>query len=144
MKYSMRVRLDQIIVTLFLGVLLSPAAQARSTELVEPGTATINCSLPAEKMQQAIITGGAARQWEVVSQNPGNTVLKYVKGDNKHVLVVTVSYTATTFEVTYKDSSNLNYTIKADGTRRIHPRPVGWMKNLSMDIQRTANNLCVQ
>ena len=141
MNYNIRTRSNMIIVALAL-CLLPAAVLARSTELVEPDPVTINCNLPAEKMQQGIMSGGAIRHWSVISQTPGNTELQYIKGNNKHIISVNVSYTENTFAVTYKDSSGLNYTVKDDGTRRIHPKPVDWMKNLSGDIQMAANNLC--
>jgi len=140
MKFNLFVRPHLIVAALAL-CLLPPAVLARSTPLVEPDPVTISCSLSGEKMQQGIKSGGAMRHWIVVNQNPGNTELRYAKGD-KHVITVNVSYTANTFAVTYKDSSGLNYAVKDDGTRRIHPRPVGWMKNLSGDIQMATNNLC--
>lgn len=141
MKRYMCAHSNLIIITLAL-CLLPPAVLARSTELVEPDPVTISCSLPAETMQDAIRRGGAMRHWMVVSQTPGNTELRYVKGNNKHVITVNVSYTTTTFAVSYKDSSGLNYAVQDDGTRRIHPRPVGWMQNLSNDIRLTTSNLC--
>jgi len=141
MKFNVLVRSHLIMAALAL-CLLPPAVLARSTELVEPDPVTISCSLPTEKMKEGIKSGGAMRHWMVVSESQGNTELQYVKGNNKHVITVNVIYTANTFAVTYKDSSGLNYAVKADGTRRIHPRPVGWMSNLSNDIQRTTNNLC--
>ena len=140
MKFNLFARPHLIVAALAL-CLLPPAVLARSTTLVEPDPVTISCSLSGEKMQQGIKSGGAMRHWMVVNQNPGNTELRYAKGD-KHVITVNVSYTANTFAVTYKDSSGLNYAVKDDGTRRIHPRPVGWMKNLSGDIQMATNNLC--
>lgn len=141
MNYNIRTRSNMIIAALAL-CLLPAAVLARSTELVEPDPVTINCNLPAEKMQQGIMSGGAMRHWMVISQTPGNAELQYIKGNNKHIITVNVSYTENTFAVTYKDSSGLNYAVKDDGTRRIHPRSVGWMSNLSNDIQRTTNNLC--
>jgi hypothetical protein len=141
MKYHILTRSNSIIAALVL-CLLPPVALARTTVLVEPAPVTINCDLPAEKMKQGIVTGGSMRRWMAVSQTPGNTELRYIKGDHKHVITVNVSYSANTFAVTYKDSSGLNYTVKDDGTRRIHPKPVSWMENLSGDIQRAANNLC--
>ena len=140
MNYHMFVRTRMIIVVLALS-LLPPAVLARSTELVEPDPVTISCSLSAEKMKEGIERGGAMRHWIVVNQNPGNTELQYAKG-SKHVITVNVSYTANTFAITYKDSSGLNYAVQDDGTRRIHPRPVGWMQNLSNDIRLTTSNLC--
>jgi len=122
--------------------LLSAVSHARSTVLVEPEPVTIGCSLPTEKMEEAIKSGGTMRRWTVVGQTPGLTELQFIKGNNKHIINVNVGYTATTFTITYKDSVNLSYAVKDDGTRRIHPRPIGWMNNLSADIQMAANNYC--
>ena len=141
MKFNLFARPHLIVAVLAL-CLLPHTVLARSATLVEPDPVTISCSLPAEKMKEGIERGGAMRRWMVVGQSPGNTELRYVKGNNKHVLTVNVSYTANTFAVTYKDSSGLNYAVKDDGTRRIHPNSNVWMKNLSSDIQRTANSLC--
>ena len=141
MKFNLFVRTHLIVAALAL-CLLPPAVLARSTTLVEPNPVTISCSLSAEKMKEGIERGGAMRRWMIVGQSPGNTQLRYVKGHNKHVITVNVSYTANTFDVTYKDSSGLNYAVEDDGTRRIHPNSVAWMQNLSSDIQRTTNSLC--
>ena len=47
-----------------------------------------------------------------------------------HVAVVDVRYTATTYSITYKDSTNLNYR---DG--QIHKNYNGWIENLDRDIR---------
>ena len=131
-----------IIVAVLACSLIAPVIHARSTELVEPAPVTISCNLSDEKMKEGIMRGGAMRGWMVVKQIPGNTELKYIKGQNKHIITVNVSYTKNTFAVTYKDSVNLEYQVAEDGTRRLHPRPVGWMSNLSGDIRVATNNLC--
>ena len=145
---------------------LPAAVFARSTELVEPDPVTINCNLSAEKMMEGIRAGGIVRHWKVVGQSSGNAELQYIKGKNKHILTVNVGYTANTFSVTYKDSINLKYRVgeylnyivdedgnrvgthgkrvEGEGIRFIHPRVVGWMRNLSSDIQGATNNLCLQ
>jgi hypothetical protein len=123
-------------------LILSAPAHARTTKLVEPAPVKTNCILLLEKMKEAITTGGAVRGWVVVSQAPGTTELKYVKGAYKHVISVNVNYTKNTFAITYKDSTNLNYKVKRNGDRVIHPRPIGWMKNLSIDIQTKTDILC--
>jgi len=137
---------------------LHSVALARDTKLVDPDPVTIACDLSAANMRKAIVVGGSKRGWRVVSQDPENTVLKYVKGNNKHILWVNVSYTTNTFSVTYKDSFNLNYTVPgkddvndeepiyavAEGVPRIHPRAVGWMTNLSGDIEGAVQVLCFE
>jgi hypothetical protein len=131
-----------IFTTLFL-ILLSFSVYARSTQLVEPNPVTISCDLPENKMKAGIRNGGAMRGWVIVGQAPGNIELRYVKGNNKHAITVDVSYTANTFAVKYKDSINLNYEIKKD-VRYLHPNAVGWMANLSADIQMNADGQCFE
>ncbi|MEA3412377.1 MAG: hypothetical protein U9R74_12680 [Pseudomonadota bacterium] len=163
MKSRILTRSNMIIAGMALCVLLS-VAHARQTKLVDPDPVTIGCNLSTEKMNEAIRRGGAKRGWQIVSQNPGDTELKYVKGNNKHTLWVNVSHTSNTFAVTYKDSDNLNYTVPSkddiddldyvndldpkhavtDGVPLIHPRPVGWMKNLSRDIKDATHALCFE
>ena len=126
-----------------LGLLLLPAGvQARTTDLVNPDPVTVNCRLQPRDMQAAIRKGASVRHWKVVSEHPGRTELRYIKGHNKHVITVNVDYTRSGFSVTYKDSVNLQYFINYEGVARIHPRPVGWMKNLSGDIADAANVMC--
>jgi len=128
----------------FILVLLLPStpAHARTTKLVEPAPVTVSCVLTLDKMKEAISTGGAVRGWVVVDQAPGTTVLRYVKGAYQHEISVNVNYTKTFFAVTYKDSTNLDYKVKKNGTRLIHPRPIGWMQNLSGDIRAKTDIFC--
>ena len=163
MRYNIFTCSSMIIAGLAL-CLLPPAVLARSTELVEPDPVTIYCNLSTEKMMEGIRAGGVVRHWKVIGQSLGNAELQYIKGKNKHILTVNVSYTANTFAITYKDSVNLKYRVgeylnfivdedgnrigtdgkrtEGEGVRYIHPRAVGWMRNLSSDIQGAANNLC--
>jgi hypothetical protein len=94
-------------------------------------------------MKAGIRNGGAMRGWVIVGQAPGNVELRYVKGNNKHAITVDVSYTANTFAVRYKDSVNLNYEFKKR-VRYLHPNAVGWMANLSADIQMNADGQCFE
>ena len=132
--------------TLALALLVSAwmpsAAQARTVDLVNPEPVTINCSLSSAQMEQAIEAGGGVRDWKVVGKQPGKLQLRYIKGNNKHVITVDVGYHRNGFAVSYLDSVNLHYFINYENVARIHPRPVGWMKNLSGDISAAANALC--
>lgn len=121
--------------------LLSPSLYARSTALVEPDPVTLDCDLPEKKMKAGIRNGAAMRGWVIVNQTPGNVEIRYVKGNNKHTIIVNVRYTSNTFDVTYKDSTNLKYSVKK-GVRQLHPNAIGWMANLSGDIQMNTNGLC--
>ena len=131
-----------IVIVLAL-LILSPAANARSTLLVEPGSVNIDCELPIESMKEGIVSGGAVRGWAVISQEPGATHLKYVKGAYKHTITVNVWYASDWYSITYEDSTNLNFQVKRNGNRYIHPRPIVWMKNLSTDIRKSTDKLCL-
>ena len=119
----------------FVLLLISTPTMARSTTLIEPPSVTIQCVLSSADMSEAIISAGELRGWRAVGTSPGNVELRFIKGNGKHVITVNVGYTKDTFAVFYKDSTNLNYKVKKDGTRVIHPRPIGWLSNLSMDIE---------
>jgi hypothetical protein len=131
------------LVCTFFGIMaVAPTANARTTLLVEPGFVSLDCVLSAQAMQEAISSGAAIRNWSVISQNPGVTQLKFVKGAYKHIITVDVKYGSDWYLVTYKDSTNLNFKKKRNGNRYIHPRPITWMKNLSADIHKNTDNLC--
>ena len=135
-------RHSTLFIALLVFTLLPFAAQANTVDLVNPDPVTINCSLSPQRMQQAIEAGGAVRKWTVIGQQPGVTQMRYIKGKNKHIITVDVSYRRNGFAVTYKDSVNLNYFVNYENIERLHPRPVGWMKNLSGDISAAANAMC--
>jgi len=144
MQYSSYIWRNAVTVVLALALFPSLGA-ARTTDLVEPSTVTINCSLPSAQMQQVIRRGGEVRHWRGVDdERPGTMELRYIKGDNKHIITVNIRYTSNTFAVTYKDSVNLAYFVNYEGVRRLHPRAVGWMKNLSGDIAEVANGACAR
>lgn len=137
-----RLTFSMTIIVSFVICVLPTTVYARATKLVEPDPVTTNCVLTLDDMREAIIAGGAVRGWTIVDQAPGSIELKYVKGAYKHVLSVNVQYTKNTYSVTYEDSTNLNYKVKRNGIREIHPRPIGWMKNLSIDIQIKTDMVC--
>lgn len=143
MKHNRLMHVSIIILTLALSLASGPAL-ARSTYLVEPPPVTAQCDLSEADMTEAIVSGGSVRGWRPVAKTPGNVELRYIKGANKHSLTVNVGYTKNTFAVTYKDSTNLNYKVKKNGKRVIHPRPIGWMSNLSNDIESKTFVLCAK
>lgn len=124
--------------------LLPLNAAARTDKLVEPDPFTPACSLPTDKLQTAMLTAAAVRGWTVVEKAPNTMVFKYVKGNYKHVLVVDVAYHSNSVAVTYKDSTNLDYKVKKNGVRYLHPNAINWMQNLSGDIRRSIEAQCSQ
>lgn len=119
------------------------AAQARSAvALVEPERVVVAAtpdSLTADQVKQAIVRGGAKYDWAVVREEAGKIQLKYVK-QNKHEVVVDISYDATGFQVRYVNSINMKYEV-VNGTAMIHPFYNTWVANLSRAISTEATAL---
>lgn len=143
MKRTLLTFTSMSILIFCLGMLPMNAA-ARTDKLVEPDPFTPACSLPTDKLQTAIVTAAAVRGWTVADKAPNNMVLKYIKGNYKHVLVVNVGYHSNSIAVTYEDSTNLNYKVKKNGVRYLHPNAINWMQNLSGDIRRSIEVQCSQ
>jgi len=89
--------------------------------------------LTMAEVEAAIIRGGNDRKWTMSKEAPGRiTATTIVHG--KHSITVDVNYTQTSFEIKYRDSSNMN----SDGVR-IHPHYNDWVMNLSNSITREIN-----
>lgn len=119
------------------------AAQARSAvALVEPERVVVAAApeaLTAEQVKQAIVRGGAKYDWTVVREEAGKIQLKYVK-QNKHEVVVDITYDATGFQVRYVNSINMKYEV-VNGNAMIHPFYNTWVANLSRAISTEATAL---
>jgi len=116
-------------------------AQARSAELKDPEAMEFDCKLNMKQAEKAVRSGLRARQWTHKTKKPGHLEGRIVVR-GKHTLRVDIHYTGTSFDVNYKDSDNLNYKVKDDGTRRLHPNGNSWMDNLANDIKHNAYLMC--
>lgn len=79
---------------------------------------------PAEVIQLAL----DRRRYRVTARNPGSIEAFYAARNVRADL--TVTYTATTYSITYRDSQNMNYE-----NGRIHPNYNRWVNNLDHDLQ---------
>lgn len=89
-------------------------------------TSKANPSL--DEIGKTIVLAGASLGWQMKPIKPG-----YILGTlsiRKHVAVVDINYSAKSFSINYKDSTELNY----DGTS-IHPNYNGWIQNLDNRIR---------
>lgn len=89
-------------------------------------TAKSNPSL--DEIGRTIVQAGAALGWQMKQVKPG-----YILGTlniRKHVAVVDINYSAKSYSIQYKDSTELNY----DGAS-IHPNYNGWVQNLDNRIR---------
>ena len=83
---------------------------------------------------KAIQRAGATLGWQMKQTKPGHMLgTLYLR---KHVAVVDVNYSAQSYSVNYKDSTELDY----DG-QNIHPNYNGWIQNLDKAIKAQLSNM---
>lgn len=81
-----------------------------------------------DDVKKRIIAAGISKGWQMQPVTDGHIVGTLFLGG--HMAKVDVKYTADTYSVTYKDSSNLNY----DGAN-IHKRYNHWVRLLNDQIR---------
>ena len=87
-------------------------------------------------VRNAIITAGAGLGWIIREKSPG--LLVGTLHLRTHMAVVEIPYSATSYSIRYKDSSNLYY----DATNRtIHSNYNGWISNLNRAILASLSTL---
>lgn len=80
-----------------------------------------------DQVKSAIMAAGEARGWSMKEIAPGH--LEGILRRGAHIAVVDIKYSTTNYNITYKDSSQLNY----DGTQ-IHMAYNDWIKDLQGGI----------
>ncbi|SHN61826.1 hypothetical protein [Desulfovibrio litoralis] len=89
----------------------------------DSSVATLSDNKSLEKVGKAIVAGASGLGWQTSKTTPGViTATLYIRN---HVAVVEIPYTAHSFSIVYKSSTNLQYK---DGT--IHPQYNNWVRNL--------------
>ena len=94
----------------------------------QPVVAAAGKRLTADQVRDTIVAAGTGLGWVMTPVSPGLVSGRLMLRD--HVAVVDIHYSATTYSITYKDSTNLNYR---DG--QIHKNYNGWVENLDRDIR---------
>jgi len=114
-------------------------AVARSSVMVELGRQAIvtadGKALTADAVRKAIIAGGARHNWKPVGDQPGVLTLEADSGS--HQALVDVAYDAQGYQITYKNSANLNYE-QSDKKTTIHPKYNKWVEDLNSSIRSAA------
>ena len=99
--------------------------------------ATVAASKPNPSLDdvgKAIQRAGATLGWQMKQTKPGHMLgTLYLR---KHVAVVDVNYGVTSYSISYKDSTELDY----DGGN-IHPNYNGWIQNLDKGIKAQLSNM---
>ena len=83
---------------------------------------------------KAILRAGATLGWQMKETKPGQML--GTLNLRKHVAVVDVKYSVKSYNITYKDSTELNY----DG-QNIHPNYNSWIEILDKAIKAQLSNL---
>ncbi len=123
MNYK-RILLAACVVLLLAGCTSRPIMNVTD----QPVVTAAGKPLTADQVKGAVLAAGTGLGWVMTPVSPGLVNGRLLLRD--HVAVVDVRYTATTYSITYKDSTNLNYR---DG--QIHRNYNGWIENLDRDIR---------
>jgi hypothetical protein len=92
-----------------------------------PVTTATGKHLSQTQVRDAIVRAGAALGWQMKDERPGMLVgTLYLR---KHVAVVAIPYTASSYSIQYRSSVNLD---EKDG--KIHKNYNGWIQNLTRGI----------
>lgn len=92
-----------------------------------PVTTATGKRLSENQVRDAIVRAGAALGWQMKEERPG--MLVGTLNLRKHVAVVSIPYTASSYSVQYRSSVNLD---EKDG--QIHKNYNGWIQNLTRGI----------
>ena len=127
--------MKKMVVGLILASLVGVSQARSAVPLVEPDRVVLvagQSALTPDQVKQAIVRGSAKLGWTVASDEPGKLRLKYNK-QNKHEVVVDVSYDNAGFQVRYVNSVNMKYE-QVNGVAHIHPFYNTWVSNLSRAV----------
>jgi hypothetical protein len=117
-------------IVLLLGASLVILGGCRTAPVYNVVAAPVVTTKPAtmEAVQNAIVMAGTGLGWRMEARGPGT--ITGVLDLRTHHAVVEVTYDTKTYNIKYKDSSNLDYT----GTS-IHKNYNGWVENLDKAIR---------
>jgi hypothetical protein len=122
------------LLALLLLVSLPVVAQARQVHNIE------NEAIPAKldgsvrtvaEVRDGIARAARQRGW-TVAPGEGNELIASILVRNRHYAEVSISYTADTFSIKYRDSRELNYN---EARNTIHRNYNNWVITLSNDIK---------
>jgi hypothetical protein len=89
-----------------------------------------NPSATPENIEKAIMRAGLTLGWQMTSRGPGR--VEGVLVLRTHRAVVDITYDSKSYNITYKDSVNLDYK---DSNKTIHSNYNGWIQNLEKGIR---------
>jgi len=119
------------VVALLLLASLIAVAGCRSAPVQNVKNAPVNASkdnVTREDVREAIIRAGTRLGWRMRKESSGHLIGTLNIRD--HQAQVDIDYTTSDYDITYRDSRNLEY----DG-EQIHSNYNGWIQNLDKEIR---------
>ncbi|MCU7802144.1 MAG: hypothetical protein KZQ96_03020 [Candidatus Thiodiazotropha sp. (ex Lucinoma borealis)] len=117
--------------TLIVTLLLTGCPHQAAVKNISNSQIMTSSNASMDQIESAIRKAGAGLGWQMKSISPGQMlgILKL----RSHVATVDIIYNKQSFDITYKDSTNLNYE-NDDGEATIHSNYNGWIQNLEQAI----------
>ena len=102
----------------------APVRNVQSAQIPPNPAATM------ENIEKAIIRAGMTLGWQMNPKGPG--LVEGILNLRKHQAIVDITYDSKTFNITYKNSVNLDYR---ENDKTIHSNYNGWIENLEKGIR---------
>ena len=118
-----------IVLTVVATLLLGACRTAPVFNVEAQPIAISGSSHTADDVRKAILRAGSRRGWVFSDEGPGKLV--GTLSLRKHQAMVDVTYGKDSYDITYRDSRNLDYDA---ANNKIHSNYNGWVQNLVKDI----------
>lgn len=124
----------RLLVLLFAALVICTGCRRGQPILIQTvDFASATDSLTPADVRLAILQGCAAKDWMASEVSPGIIEARLqVRG--KHTVEVSIPYTDSGYAIRYKDSVNMEYKRKKNGTEVIHPNYARWVAYLEQAI----------
>lgn len=104
----------------------------RQAPLVNPPPIAVTSKMSSDNVLKAVKMSLVHRGWTITTLKPG--IVDATLDLRDHTARIQIDYSTTNVQIKYVDSTNLKYEMK-NGTPYIHKNYLGWIENLSKDIQ---------
>ena len=91
-------------------------------------------TLPLEQVKTAVLMGIQDKGWNIEEWTDGGVTAKIVVR-GKHTVVISIAYSTDHFSLYYRDSDNMMYKEKEDGSKVIHKNYNRWAEQLVSAIR---------
>jgi hypothetical protein len=101
-------------------------AMAASPEAI---TSTVPAGTSIATLEDALIKGSAKTGWRTAKTAAG--VMESTLQIRQHTVIVTITYSAASYTITYKDSTNMKYNADKNS---IHNNYNKWVRNMDKNV----------